>query len=256
MTGGDGKHNGALHACDSSIQQMQQERQITIALERLVGDVSMKQSLVKLNEGKLVGSSFVWTLILQDEGSRRIHTSAATNINAHVATESAQGTTDWKQIAVKNNNDGTFILSYEPSLEDINNVESTSSDGSSGPLVVSHKIHDGECTKGREVGVFKGNGDNEGDVPAKVQRCFEACVNKKTSFQGSWEGFGDAKGETSLLYFGSGTCDCIFFVDFFTFDGSFDGELVCFFFSPIIHHTTMVVIVVRFHLAAKWPMFL
>jgi hypothetical protein len=46
-----------------------------------------------------------------------------------------------------------------------------------------------ECTNGKEIRMFDGDGDNEGTVAEMVYKCSRACLSKKNPTYGSWTGF-------------------------------------------------------------------
>ena len=67
------------------------------------------------------------------------------------------------------------------------------------------KIFDGECSSGKELRMYEGNGDNQGSATERAIRCSEACRAKMKPRAGSWKGF-VAKG--FIINPGNGRCWC------------------------------------------------
>ena len=56
-------------------------------------------------------------------------------------------------------------------------------------ITIHIKIFKGECADGKEIRMYKGNGDNPGTAEERALRCSEACRNKKTPLSGTWTNF-------------------------------------------------------------------
>ena len=51
------------------------------------------------------------------------------------------------------------------------------------------KIFKGECSDGKEIRMYEGNGDNPGSAEERALRCSAACRSKKKPLSGTWTNF-------------------------------------------------------------------
>ena len=68
-------------------------------------------------------------------------------------------------------------------------------------------VREGECD-GTEIRVYEGNGDNEGTIVERTDRCYEACITEKTALSGSWSGC-ELGGFTIAPSSGRCYCECV-----------------------------------------------
>ena len=65
-------------------------------------------------------------------------------------------------------------------------------------------VREGECSEGTELRMYEGNGDNEGTMEERTNRCYEACISEKTPITGSYS----SCTMSGFIVFSSGRCYC------------------------------------------------
>lgn len=66
-------------------------------------------------------------------------------------------------------------------------------------------VREGECSEGTELRMYEGNGDNEGTIAERTNRCYEACISGKTPITGSYS---SCSMSGFIVYPSSGRCYC------------------------------------------------